>query len=116
MSRPITTYDLGAGPPWSSILPHDIDMAQAAEVIQIWLRGEHPEVLTSLASTVHHGGTISVKAQPQSPTRPAAFGYRCLGAVCSDGRTFDLYADRDPLDRLGESSPVPDTPSVLPPK
>ena len=119
MSRPTTTYDLGAGPPWQNILPPTIDMALAAEVLQVWLRGEHPEVLRSLISTVDHGGTISVRAMPQSHSRPAAFGYRCLGAVCH-GMSFDLYADTDPLDRIppGEiqaSSPSPNAPSVLPP-
>ena len=93
-------------------------MPQAAEIIQMWLRAEHPQVLASLVSTVNHGGTISVRFMPQSRSRPAAFGYRCLGAVCNDGRTFDLYADSDPLDRIPEahetSSPGPDSPAVLP--
>lgn len=115
MSRPKVSYDLGAGPPWQSLLSGEA-MTHAAETIQMWLRAEHPQVLASLVSTVNHGGTISVKYFPQSKTRPAAFGYRCLGAVCNDGRTFDLYADTDPLDRIPEahetSSPGPDSPAV----
>ena len=75
-------HDLGPSD-WSAHLPLGVTPPLAAQVIETWLRLEHPEVVDSCAQTVRHSGQVSIRCKPPTATLPWRFTYRAVGASIS---------------------------------
>lgn len=112
-------HDLGPSD-WSAHLPLGVTPPLAAQVIETWLRLEHPEVIDSCAQTIRHAGQVAIRSKPPTATLPWRFTYRAVGASISTADVLQAFisdpdgiwfGDMDGLEPAPSSLDTKDPPS-----